>query len=414
MNQLTNKLAVSAALISLVLCACSQRTPETPVTDSGTDEILFHMTDNENGEESGSPDFHDDAYSEILASMTAEEKAAQLFFIRPEQLIDDSYVNDESISGEEGEGATYVSDNIRKMYSQYPVGGFVLFAKNIKDPSQLMSFTHDLVNIGTLNTLIAVDEEGGIVTRISGNENFDLPYIDTMENIGLTGDTQNAFFAGDTIGEYLSEYGIKWDLAPVADLNTNPDNIVIGSRSFGSDAELSSKMARAFIDGLHGHGVKSTLKHFPGHGDTTEDTHSGYVSVEKTWEELEAAEIIPFAENLDVTDAVMTAHITLPNVTDDGLPCSMSYEMITGKLRDELGFDGVVVCDSLAMGAVTEQYSSGDAAVMAFNAGCDILLTPQNFYEAYNGIIDAVKSGEITEERLDESVTRIFRLKNVE
>ena len=126
---------------------------------------------------------------------------------------------------------------------------------------------------------------------------------------------------------------------------------------------------------------------------------------------MKQAELVPFAENIDVTDAVMTAHITLPNITDDTLPASMSYELITEKLRGELGFDGVVICDSLAMGAVTNEYSASEASVMAFKAGCDVLLTPQNFYEAYEGVLSAVNSGEITQERLDESVRRILKLK---
>ncbi len=414
MNILNNKLSVSLALVLIVLCGCSEKAVDTHSVRSDTDEIIFNIGDQNSDNSTDSQNEHSsesDIYSEMISSMTVEEKVGQLFFIRPEQLIDDSYVDDESIVGEDGEGATYVSDNFIEMYSEYPVGGFVLFAKNIEYPEQLISFTNDLKSIGKIDTLIAVDEEGGIVTRLAGNENFNLPYIGTMESIGLTGDVTNAYDAGDAIGEYLSDYGIMWDLAPVADINTNPDNRVIGNRSFGSDPQLAAKMVRSYIDGLHDHGVKSTLKHFPGHGDTTDDTHTGNVYVEKTWDELLQAELIPFAENLDVTDAVMTAHITLPNVTDDDLPCSLSYVMITEKLRGELGFEGVVICDSLAMGGVTDRYTSGEAAVMAFEAGCDVLLTPQNFYEAYRGVLDAVNSGEITQERLDESVRRILILK---
>lgn len=405
---LKRNLTLSLALTALILCSCTNKTvTDDTVTSSDTDEILYQITS-----ESSLPDTENGVYEDILMSMTVEEKVGQLFFIRPEQLIDDSYVNDEKIIDEEDEGVLYVSERMQEMYMQYPVGGFVLFAKNIDTPSQLLEFTDDLISIGKTDTLIAVDEEGGIVTRLAQNPAFDLPIIDAMEDIGNTRDTSNAYYAGDTIGEYLADYGIMWDLAPVADLNTNPDNIVIGNRSFGSDPDLASQMVRSYIDGLHNHGVKSTLKHFPGHGDTTADTHSGYVSVEKTWEELKQAEIVPFEENSDVTDAVMTAHITLPNVTDDGLPASLSYELITEKLRGELGFDGVVICDSLAMGAVTEEYTSSEAAVLAFEAGCDVLLTPQNFYEAYEGVLNAVQSGEITQERLDESVRRILELKN--
>ena len=409
------KCLLSLLLITVILCGCADQTENTfessETENTDTDEVLLSLDDQT---ASDSDVLQHNKYDDLLSSMTTEEKVAQLFFIRPEQLIDDSYVNDEAIVGSEGEGAVYVSDNIKTMYEKYPVGGFVLFAKNIDTPEQLMSFTHDLKSLGEINTLIAIDEEGGIVTRIAQNDNFNVPYIDTMESIGITGDESNAYFAGDTIGEYLADYGIFWDFAPVADLNTNPDNIVIGSRSFGSDAQLSSGMVRSYIDGLHAHGVKSTLKHFPGHGDTSEDTHSGYVCLNKTWEELSETELVPFVLNLDRTDAVMAAHITLPGVTDDGLPCSMSYDVITGKLRGELGFNGVVVTDSLAMRAITDSYSSGEASVMAFEAGCDVLLTPQNFYEAYKGVLDAVESGEIAVERLDQSVGRILALKDIE
>ncbi|MBQ1389816.1 MAG: glycoside hydrolase family 3 protein [Clostridia bacterium] len=403
MIRLNSKLSkwILFAFTVVILCSCDEKSDiDTNENVSNIDdtesEITYQVSSNDNS---------------ILDSMTTEEKVGQLFFIRPEQLIDDSYVNDEAIVAEENEGVFSVSDQMRKMYAQYPVGGFTLFAKNIDTPSQLSQFTSDLISIGTTDTIITVDEEGGIVTRLAQNPAFGLPLIDDMENIGSTNDVTNAYAAGDTIGGYLADYNIFWNFAPDADLNTNPNNIVIGSRSFGSDPILCSKMVRSYIDGLHAHGVKSTLKHFPGHGDTTDDTHSGYVSVEKTWEELKQTEIFPFAENLDATDAVMIAHITLPNVTSDGLPASMSHELITGKLRDELGFDGVVICDSLAMGAVTENYASDEAAVLAFEAGCDVLLTPQNFYEAYKGILNAVNSGEITQERLDESVARILEIK---
>ena len=209
----------------------------------------------------------------------------------------------------------------------------------------------------------------------------------------------------------MASYGFTLDLAPVADINTNPDNVVIGDRAFGSDADTVSAMVGAYVDGLHSRGVGSVLKHFPGHGDTVDDTHKGTVTVNKTWEELEKAELIPFVRNMDKTDAVMVAHISLPHITDDGLPATLSRELIRGKLRQELGYDGLVLTDSLAMGAITSRYSAAQAAVLAFEAGNDVLLIPENYVEAYNGLLSAVESGRITEERLDESVLRILRMK---
>ncbi len=155
----------------------------------------------------------------------------------------------------------------------------------------------------------------------------------------------------------------------------------------------------------------SCVKHFPGHGDTRGDTHKGFVSTEKSWEELKQSELLPFVNALNHTDMVMISHITAPKVTSDGLPSSLSGEMIEGRLRRELGYDGVVITDSMAMGAITNEYTSGTAAVKCVLAGADIILMPENFVEAYNGLYDAVKSGAVSEARIDESVLRILSLK---
>ena len=187
---------------------------------------------------------------------------------------------------------------------------------------------------------------------------------------------------------------------------------VAGGRAFSSDPEEASVMVGEFIDGLHENGVLSCIKHFPGHGDTTNDTHSGYVAVYKTWEELHDAELIPFKNNIGKTDLVMVAHITLSNITTDGLPASLSHELITEKLRGELGFDGLVVTDALAMGAIAQNYSASETALLAFKAGSDLLLIPGNLPEAYAAVLNAVNAGEINMERLNESVLRILKAKS--
>ena len=211
----------------------------------------------------------------------------------------------------------------------------------------------------------------------------------------------------------MREYGFDLNLAPVADVNTNPKNIVIGNRSFGNDPNLVSEMVRAYIEGLHSAGVLSCTKHFPGHGDTTSDTHTGRVVLYKTWDELLTSELIPFKETMDETDIIMIAHITLPEVTGDGLPASMSGELIQGKLRGELGYDGVVVTDSMAMKAVADYYGPGEAAITAIEAGADIVLMPFDYKEAFDAVYDAVLSGRLSEERIDVSVCRILKLKIV-
>ena len=173
----------------------------------------------------------------------------------------------------------------------------------------------------------------------------------------------------------------------------------------------STKNLLLRADGLHSAGISCCLKHFPGHGDTFSDTHDGTVTVDKSWEELSRQELVPFVENMGKADMIMTAHITLENVSSDGLPASLSKEIITDRLRGELGYDGLIITDALAMSAVTEPYGSGTAAVMAFEAGNDILLMPESIKQAYGAVLEAVRNSEISMERLDESVLRILRYK---
>ena len=343
----------------------------------------------------------------LLFRMTLEEKVGQLFIIRPESLA----LDPEQAHSTSSYGSTKADDSMLDTLRKYPVGGIVFFGKNLVDPDQLSSFMDSLSSASYIPLLYSVDEEGGDVARIALSDGFDVKNIGHMANIGSTGDTDKAYEAGAYIGGYLSDFGFKLDFAPVADINTNPYNIVIGRRAFGSDPELVSSMVGAFLDGLHSEGIIGCTKHFPGHGDTTADTHAGYVSVHKTWEQLKEEELIPFVDNFDRTDMIMIAHITLPEITGDGLPASLSKELITGKLREELGYDGLVVTDALAMGAVANTYSSAEAAVLAFDAGADILLLPYDYVKAYEGVLEAVKSGRISESRLDESVLRILELK---
>ncbi|MCR5347344.1 MAG: glycoside hydrolase family 3 protein [Fretibacterium sp.] len=353
------------------------------------------------------------AVDRTLRSMRLEQKVGQLFLIRPDQL--DTTLTAEEIHDYKASGDREMTDVMKTTLRQYPAGGFVIFKKNITDPEQLERFMGSLKDscreASGLAPVMAVDEEGGLVARIANHGSFDVQKFESMEAIGSTGDPEKAKEAGSVIGEYLNRYGFTLNFAPVADVNTNPENTVIGKRAFGSDPNLVSKMVGAYLDGLHEHGVAGSIKHFPGHGDTKDDTHSGYVSVSKTWDELLKAELIPFRENFGRTDSVMVAHITLSNITSDGLPATLSHELITGKLRDELGYDGLVITDSLAMGAIVKAYGSGEAAVMALEAGNDILLMPWDYGEAFEGVLKAIQEGRISEARLDESVRRILALK---
>ncbi len=350
---------------------------------------------------------------DVLKSMTLEQKVGQLFIIRPDQL--DTTLTCEEMHNQDVPYEGEMTDVKRDTLIRYPAGGFVLFKKNISGPEQLKRFTADLkdacLSMCGIPPIIAIDEEGGRIARIANHESFDVPKYESMTAIGDSGDVQKAKEAGSAIGKYLGEYGFTMDFAPVADVNTNPENIVIGNRAFGSDPQLVSKMVKAYLDGLHEQGIAGSIKHFPGHGDTKDDTHSSYVAVHKTWDVLLGAELIPFRENFNKADSVMVAHISLPNVTGDGLPASLSKELVTGKLRGELGYDGLVITDALSMGAIVHAYGSAEAAILAFEAGNDILLMPWDYREAFDGVLQAVRSGRISEERLDESVRRILRIK---
>lgn len=217
---------------------------------------------------------------------------------------------------------------------------------------------------------------------------------------------------GRTIGGYLRPYGFNLDFAPVADVNSNPQNPVIGKRAFSSDPKVAAAMVSAAVEGFHEAGMLCTLKHFPGHGDTGEDSHYGTATTNQTWEEMQAAALLPFEAGIAAgADVVMAAHITTPNATQDGLPASLSYTMLTERLRGELGFTGVICTDALEMKAISSHYAPADAAVAALNAGADILLMPADLCAAFEGVVQAVETGAVAEERLNESVRRILTLK---
>lgn len=342
---------------------------------------------------------------ERLGGMTLEEKVGQLFIIRPESLQD---------PGADQAGVTAPGAHLAEALKAYPVGGIALFGQNIVTPEQLTSFIDEVQRQSETPLFIAVDEEGGSVARIANSKNFTVPQrYRSMREIGATGEPDEAKKVGATIGAYLKQYGFNLDFAPVADVFTNPNNTVIGNRAFGSDPDLVARMVAAEISGLHEAGVMSCAKHYPGHGDTRGDTHEGFVSIEKTWEELLRCELIPFVKAIEAqTDMVMVSHIVAANITGGNLPSSLSNEMVEERLRGGLGFKGVVITDAMEMGAISQEYSSSESAVRAISAGVDIVLMPENFAEAYEGVLGAVKDGTISEKRIDESVLRILELKS--
>ena len=393
----------STALIFTLFAACFLTACGANKDTSSKGGLPMSQTENSSNQELSKA-------QQLLSTMSDEEKVGQLFIIRPEAL--DPALTPDQVSDTYKYGSTALSGDMAAKLASYPVGGVALFGKNIQDPAQLSAFVSALKNSAKTPLLIGIDEEGGKVSRIGKNPAFNVKQYESMAKIGDTGESQNAFDVGSTIGEYLKQYGFNLDFAPVADVNTNPENPVIGERAFSSKPEIVGEMVTKEIQGLSSKGIISCIKHFPGHGDTKEDTHDGYAHTNKTWQEMLDCELIPFKSGIaGGTDMVMVAHITADKVASDGLPSSLSYEIVSEKLRGELGFQGVVITDSMAMGAIAKNYSSGESALAAINAGVDIILMPEDFTAAYDAVLTAVKNGQLSRSRLDESVLRILNLK---
>lgn len=340
--------------------------------------------------------------AQIVSGMTLEEKVAQMFFITPEALTGYGQV-------------TVAGDATNEAYQKYPVGGLIYNSQNLVDIDQTKTMMAKMQQYAdsriSLPVFLGVDEEGGSVTRIASNEAYGLTNVDNMSDIGATGDTQNAYQAGVTIGTYLSDLGFNLDFAPVADVLTVSDS-VIGNRSFGTDSELVASMALSELQGLESMGIQGVVKHFPGHGGVSGDSHSGAVSTDKSLEELFASELVPFQRAIDGgAQFLMVGHIAAPNVTGDDTPASLSKVMITDVLRTQMGYQGVVITDAMNMAAITANHAADEAAVLAVNAGADMILMPEDFGKAYNGVIDAVNNGTIEEYRINEAVVRIVKAK---
>lgn len=339
----------------------------------------------------------------LLSSMSTEEKVAQLFFVTPEALTGTSRV-------------TAAGDATKQALKDCPVGGIIYFPENIVSPEQLSGMLQKTYayskEVEKLPVLLGTDEEGGEVARIADNSSFSVTKFPDMKEIGAGKDPAKAYEVGDTIGKYLLQYGFNLDFAPDADVLTNPDNKVIGVRSFGSDPAVVTEMSAQVAKGLKDNGIIPVYKHFPDHGATEGDTHKGFASVNKTLDELMQAELVPFQKAVDGKEpCIMVSHISLPAIAEDSTPASISPKIVNDILRKKMGYDGMVITDAMNMGAISENYSAGNAAVKAVQAGVDMVLMPSDFKSAYAGVLDAVKSGTITEERLNESVLRIILMK---
>ena len=373
-----------------------------------------------------------DPLEQKLLSMSLEDKAAQMMIASFRIWKEAPETEDGAQAQEETPGVniTELNDEIRDMLGRDHFGGILLFGENFVDAEQTLRLTADMQNAnksgGGLPLMFFVDQEGGNVSRIG----YGTIGVGNMA-LAATGDPENARKMASVHGEEIGLLGIRADFAPVVDVNNNPANPVIGIRSFSDDPETVSKFGCAYLNGLHDVGIAAALKHFPGHGNTDTDSHTGFPVIGSSYEELKACELIPFKAAIDAgADMVMTAHIQYPRIETETytsvstgeqgfLPATMSRRILTDILRGDMGFQGVIVSDALDMAAITDNFSVEDIVKYTINAGVDLLILPgvkdtklfaltQTYLDT---IVSLVKAGKIDEARINDAVLRILRLK---
>lgn len=334
-------------------------------------------------------------------------------------------------TGEDKKGVTELNDQQRATLMKYNFGGVIVFAQNTQKAGQTTELINDMQKANLQggaksSLLISIDQEGGYITRLQTGTQ-----MPGSMAIGATGNPENAYLAAAITGKELAVQGINVDFAPVMDVNNNPGNPIIGVRSFSDDPNVVAKFGQRYIDGLHTSGVMAALKHFPGHGDTATDSHTGLPLIDKTYDELKQLELIPYASVAKTSDFVMTAHIQYPKIETGtytskqtgeqiNLPATLSKTILTGILRNDLEFDGVIVTDALDMDAIAAHFDKMDATKLAINAGANMLLMPidlsneeglRKLDEYISNIVNAINSGEISIAAVNDSVTRILTLK---
>ena len=397
------------------LCGCS---PNSAATTNSDEPNFAGSVSDESGSassngESGAKDAEEGAEKPsdslaqqaeaLVASMSLEQKVAQLFVVRPESITGMGVV-------------TQAGEATRAALEKYPVGGLAYFSNNLIDGPQtklLLSNTQTYYReITGLPAFLCVDEEGGTVARIAGNPEFAVENVGDMRDVGATGDTNYARSVAANIGGYLRDYGFNVDFAPDADIANNPDSTTMAQRVFGTTAEEVSPMVKAQVEGFLSAGVLCAAKHFPGIGGAEGDSHNESIYSEKTADQMAEDEFLPFQAAMEAqVPFIMIGHLSAPNITGSDLPATVSREIVTGLLRDRLGYQGIIITDSLEMGAVTERHTQEEIAVAVLEAGVDMVLLPVDFPAAYQGVLDAVASGRLSEDRIDSSVERIVRTK---
>ena len=341
-----------------------------------------------------SPDSADPTLQSLLSQMTLHEKVCQMLVVTPE-----------SITGVEA--VTAAGDTTKKALQAMPVGGILYSKPNLRSKEQVKTMLQNTQSYSAIPLMFTCDEEGGRVNRLMSTLNTTMigPMLDYKDQ-----GVEIAYKNACTIASDMSALGFNADMAPVADVWSNPENTVIGDRAYSDDFQQAAVLVASAVEGFHAGGVATALKHFPGHGDTSEDTHYGAVFITKTLEEIREKELLPFQAGIQAdSDMVMIGHLILSDIDDQ--PAPFSHKIVTELLRQELGFDGVIITDGLQMKAMTDFYSDGEIACSAVKAGVDMLLCPANPEEAAAALEDAVINGDLTESRIEESVLRILKMK---
>ena len=330
----------------------------------------------------------------LLFQMTLHEKVCQMLVVTPE-----------SITGVEA--VTAAGDTTKKALQAMPVGGILYSKPNLRSKEQVKTMLQNTQSYSAIPLMFTCDEEGGRVNRLMSTVNTTMigPMLDYKDQ-----GAETAYKNACTIASDMSALGFNADMAPVADVWSNPENTVIGDRAYSDDFQQAAVLVASAVEGFHAGGVATALKHFPGHGDTSEDTHYGAVFITKTLEEIREKELLPFQAGIQAdSDMVMIGHLILSDIDDQ--PAPFSHKIVTELLRQELGFDGVIITDGLQMKAMTDFYSDGEIACSAVKAGVDMLLCPANPEEAAAALEVAVINGDLTESRIEESVLRILKMK---
>ncbi len=326
-----------------------------------------------------------------MDNLSIDEKIAQMLIVY--------YIGDE------------YDENLSNIIKEVKPGGFILMSDNITTYDRTLNFVKGMQNDSDIPMIISTDEEGGSVQRIKGIRDISVTDIPYMYYLGQTKDKNLAYKVGEIIANELRTIGVNLTYAPVMDIYSNPNNTVIGKRSFGSDPNTVYDMATSLKNGIEDNLVNTCIKHFPGHGDTETDSHFEIPIINKTLDELENSDLLPFIKSINDTNMIMVGHIALPKITNSSIPASLSKEIVTDLLKNKYNYKGLVITDALNMRSLTDNYSDKEIYTMAINAGVDLLLMPNGSKNAIKYIKEAIDDEEIDINTINESVRKILTYK---